>query len=317
MNFLKQKILIVEDSKIDMDILCSILGHEIDNPVENENSEYSIITAVNGKEALERAKKENPDIILMDIMMPEMDGFETICKLKESENTRIIPVIFITSLDSAEEEEKGINLGAVDYIIKPFRPTVVKAKVKRHLEIAGIINTFSKIGFTDALTGIPNRRFFDERMIVEWSHALRESISISLLMIDIDCFKLVNDTYGHQQGDLVLQAVAQTLKPVLQRSTDIFARWGGEEFAVFLPSTKKEGAMEIAEKIRKSVEVLSIPYLDKKGRLSVTVSIGVACVKPTSEDFIVDLVRQVDIALYEAKNTGRNKVCFYKDTTID
>jgi diguanylate cyclase (GGDEF)-like protein len=178
--------------------------------------------------------------------------------------------------------------------------------------LADRIVELSNLGLKDKLTGIPNRRTFDNRLSLEWERACREKIPLSLLMIDVDHFKNYNDTYGHQQGDIVLQEVAKGLSQPVRRPVDFAARWGGEEFAVVLPNTDSKGALHIAELIRKTVENLEIPRIDGGTAKKVTVSIGVNTQVPTREHSIENLISKTDEALYRAKATGRNKVCRYE-----
>ena len=238
--------------------------------------------------------------------MPDMTGFEVIEKVKESEITARIPVIFITGLSNDEDEERGFFLGAVDYITKPFNKAIVKARVNTHIKIIDQMRTIEKIGLVDMLTKIANRRGFEERLKVEWNRALREKTPISILVMDIDKFKNYNDTYGHQQGDVALKTFADTASKSLMRGVDFAARWGGEEFVILLPGTNVDGAAEIAERVRKNIETVVIPT-DGKMETKITVSIGVNSIVPTSNTFIKDFIEKADQALYKAKESGRNR----------
>jgi diguanylate cyclase (GGDEF)-like protein len=231
--------------------------------------------------------------------MPDMSGFDVLSMLKETDNTNAIPVICITGLDSVENEEKGFILGAVDYITKPFHQSVVKARIATHLRIVEQMRIIEKLGLIDALTGIPNRRSFDSRLATEWSRAVREKSSLSMLIIDIDHFKNFNDSHGHQQGDIVLKRVAEIIKSTLKRPADFFARWGGEEFVALLPNTSSAGALKFAEAIRENIQNNS----------NVTASIGNSSIIPTPNDAIKDFIEHADKALYVAKASGRNRVC--------
>lgn len=265
--------------------------------------------AKSGSAALKRAQSQKPDLILLDIMMPDMDGFEVLTELKSCDDTRHIPVIFITGLARVEDEEKGFLLGAVDYIVKPFKNSIVKARVRTHLRIVRQIRTIERLGMIDALTDIPNRRSFDQRLDQEWSRAMRDRAPLSLLMLDVDNFKIYNDTYGHPQGDVLLQSLAQVLTTTLQRPADFAARIGGEEFAVLLPATDLHGALAVAEDLRKNVEALQIPDVNNDSFTSVTISLGAASVIPDVSNPLSDFVSRADEALYAAKNSGRNRVC--------
>ncbi len=293
----KFSILIVDDEKTNLDVLNHILKNE-----------YTIYVAKSGELALKRAVEDQPDLILLDIIMPDMSGYEVLKELKENDSTRNIPVIFITGLASAQDEEKGFLLGAVDYIIKPFNNAIVKSRVRTHLKIVQQMRTIEQMGKMDALTEIPNRRCFDERIGIEWKRAIREAETISILSVDADLFKQYNDTYGHLQGDILLQTLAKVFVSALKRPTDFVARIGGEEFVIILPNTELEGAGAIAEEIRRSVETMVIPSMGSE-TTNITVSIGVAAGKPKIDDEYVELLDEADKELYRAKNLGRNRVC--------
>jgi len=294
----KYKILIVEDSRINQEVLLRILKHD-----------HNLILAKTGTEALEVAKKEIPDLILLDIILPEMDGFEVLTRLKKNDSTHSIPVIIISGMAKPDDEVKGLSLGAVDYITKPFHDIVVKTRIDTQLRILKQMRMIEEIGFIDTLTNIPNRRQFDKFLVREWNRAIRENTSISIMMIDVDHFKMYNDTYGHQQGDVALQMVADATVTSFKRSVDIAARWGGEEFAVLLVNTTLVGTMKVAEDIRRNVEAISIPAADGTSFHNVTISIGVAHMVPKKDYSMSDLIRQADEALYKAKDLGRNQVC--------
>jgi len=292
----KNTLLIVDDENISIKVLVDILGLE-----------YTIYTATSGQNAIEKAKEYKPDLILLDVIMPDMDGYHTLSELKKCEDTSKIPVIFITGLDSDENEEKALSLNASDYITKPINPMIVKLRVRNQIQIVNQIRTIERLSLIDQLTGIPNRRSFDERLQMEWKRAKREQTQISLLMIDLDKFKNINDTYGHQQGDVVLQAVAKTLQEAFNRPADFAARWGGEEFIILLPNTSLSGAVNIAEKIRTGVEKIEIPYYEGV-IIKLTVSIGVNSLIPEQNNSINAFISNADKALYAAKAAGRNRV---------
>ena len=297
-------ILISDDGKTNLDILSGILS-----PL------YNILVARSGRRALELAREHKPDIILLDVLMPEMSGFEVITKLKESDITNRIPVIFITGLTSAEDEEKGFFLGAVDYITKPFNKAIVKARVNTHIRIIDQMRMIEQIGLIDPLTKIANRRGFEKRLNSEWGRASRVQIPISILMLDVDLFKDYNDAYGHQQGDVVLRAFAEICAQTLLRPSDFAARWGGEEFVILLAGTDNDGAVEVAERLRKNVELLVITTEDNI-ETGITVSIGVHTVIPDLNASTEVFIRKADQALYTAKKTGRNKVVRYQDGIV-
>jgi len=293
-------ILITDDEKFNLDILGSILSPH-----------YNILISKNGTRALELARSNAPDLILLDVMMPDMTGFEVITKLKESNDTVNIPVIFITGLTDPADEEKGFFLGAVDYITKPFNKAIVKARVNTHIKIIDHMRTIERIGLIDPLTRVANRRGFETRFDAEWGRSIREQSPISFMIMDIDKFKVYNDTYGHQQGDIALKTFAETASNALGRANDFIARWGGEEFVILLSNTDMEGAEEVAENVRKAVED-SIIYTEDEDVTRVTVSIGVNSVVPTAETSTADFIKAADKALYDAKENGRNRVVLVK-----
>jgi len=294
-------ILITDDEKFNLEILGSILS-----PM------YNILIARNGVRTLEIAKQNAPDLILLDVIMTDMNGFEVISKLKESEHTLNIPVIFITGLTDPADEERGFFLGAVDYITKPFNKSIVKARVDTHIKIVDQMRTIERIGQIDPLTRIANRRGFDNRFAADWGRALREQTPISYIIMDIDKFKKYNDTYGHHQGDIALKAFADTASKTITRANDFLARWGGEEFVILLPNTDIVGAAEVAESIRNNIENLKITTEEGEST-SITVSVGVNSVTPVAETSATDFMDNADRALYKAKELGRNRVEICED----
>ena len=292
----KNTLLIVDDENTNVKVLTQILG-----------SEYVIYTATNGKSAIEKAKEYMPDLILMDILMPEMDGFKTLSEMRKIESLQKIPIIFISGLNNDKDEEKGLSLEAADYITKPFSAKIVKLRVHNQMQIINQLRTIKHLSMIDQLTNIPNRRSFDERLQLEWKLAIREHKPISILMMDLDKFKELNDTYGHQHGDVVLQAVANIFPQSFRRPGDFAARWGGEEFIVLLPNTPLDGAMEVAEKIHADIEKMEIPYAHGS-KSKITISIGVHSTIPTNSSSLDTFLSNADKALYSAKEAGRNKV---------
>lgn len=294
----QQTILIVDDAKTNINVLAELL-----------RLDFKVRAATSGEKALEIAFSENPpDLILLDILMPGMDGYEVCKNLKASSQTKNIPVIFITGKVNEEDEIYGFSIGAVDYITKPFRPIVVKARVNTHAELKRHRDYLEGISYLDGLTGIPNRRKFDEYLNFSCIFAINESLPVSMIMMDIDHFKLFNDRYGHQEGDVCLKMIAQALLETLVNKTDFVARYGGEEFACILPNKTKEAAMEIAEQLRLCVADLQIPHADSLVEPFVTISLGVATQFPTSSLIGKDLIKAADEALYRSKESGRNKV---------
>ena len=296
MDKIKNSVLVVDDESANIMALTHILGPE-----------YTIYAAKSGKSALSAAERHLPDLILLDILMPEMDGYAVLATLKESSRTQNIPVVFATALDTLGDEERGLALGAADYITKPFSPAIVRLRVRNQMKILDQLRTIERLSMTDLLTNLPNRLSFDSRFSAEWGRAQREQVPISLLVIDVDKFKQHNDTYGHLQGDVALQTVAKIFTQELKRPTDFVARWGGEEFLVLLPNTDASGAYFTAEKIRQSVENTGIPLADGS-ETKITVSIGINTEIPIPNSSREKFISRADKALYKAKDSGRNNV---------
>jgi len=301
-EIVKNSILIVDDERANLLFLTRILDEK-----------YDIYTAKDGASAIKKATELSPDLIMLDIIMPDMSGYEVLNALRKQDTTRNIPIIFMTGLNSEDEEERALSYNAVDYINKPLRPNIVKLRVRNHIRNVNQIRTIERLSMTDQLTEIPNRRSFDVRLNMEWRRAIREKAPISLLMLDIDKFKTYNDTYGHQQGDAILRAVAKSIEQNLRRPGDFAARWGGEEFVALLANTDRPGAVEVAERIRENIETLHVTG-EKPSNLAapVTISIGVESLIPEPNNSLDLFISAADDALYEAKAAGRNRVCASK-----
>lgn len=297
MNEMQQKILIVDDAPINIQILNEAL-----------KDRYRVFFATNGRDAIAQAASIMPDMILLDIMMPEMDGYEVCRILKADPVSRDIPIIFITAMNQQENEAAGLELGAADYITKPFNPDLVRLRVRNQLELKRQRDLLSRLSFLDGLTGIPNRRAFDEYYDREWRRALRSQAETSIIMCDIDHFKSYNDSYGHLAGDDCLKKVSELLRSLLDRPADLVARFGGEEFICVLPETGLAGAAITAEKLREAVESMGIPHLYSPVAPVLTISLGVASVVPTAQMKSDDLIQFADAQLYLAKQGGRNRV---------
>lgn len=293
----KCRILVIDDEKTDLLILHRILSKD-----------YVIFTAKSGCCGLKRAGAERPDLILLDIIMPDISGFDVLKILKADPDLKDIPIIIITGLDNEADEEKGLLLGAVDYIFKPFNNAIVRARIKIHIQIVQYIRRIEHLTHADPLTDIPNRRCFDERIVLEWKRAARDKMPISLMMIDVDKFKNYNDTYGHPQGDVLLQAISKIFAATARRPLDVAARLGGEEFCILLPDTPAETAYAMAEKLRAQVEMARIPLSNSGSFTSVTISIGVASLVPQEQSRMEDFIALADANLYAAKKAGRNRV---------
>lgn len=291
-----EKILIVDDSVVQATQLESIL-----------EDDYDVTLAHTAEEGLSRASKEDYSLILLDVVMPGMDGFTLLKKLQEQIITQSVPVILITSLSDVADEQRGLVLGAVDYITKPFSPLIVKARVNTHVKLYNYRRQVEYQSQTDQLTGIGNRRQHDRYSAMKWKEAIRLHVPFSICMFDIDKFKAYNDTFGHPAGDKVIQAVAKTASSYLRRSTDFLARYGGEEFVAFLLGDDSEKAFEYLKKVRQAVEDLHIPH-DPAVSEWVTISVGGVSVVPKSESSYAYYLKVADTMLYDAKKSGRNRV---------
>jgi diguanylate cyclase (GGDEF)-like protein len=293
------RILIVDDDPINIEILKIVL--------ENE---HDILCADNGAQAFELAKKYQPDLILLDVIMPVMDGFELCRLLKTHTETSAIPVIFITGLNDTEAEIQGLQVGAIDYVTKPINPPIVQMRVRNHIELQRARNHLKCLAITDGLTELANRRHFDEVLQNELNRQARLHHPLSLIMLDVDFFKRFNDNYGHVIGDNCLKKIAQTLKNSLHRTTDFVARYGGEEFVCILPNIGQADAVMIAERIRTNIENLNIPHQCSSAANYVTASLGVFTVPALCRISPCELISQADAQLYRAKENGRNQICF-------
>lgn len=291
-------VLIVDDVPMNVQLLAEGLSHP-----------YRIKVATSGKAALAiAAQADRPDLILLDIMMPEMDGFEVCRQLQAMPQTRCIPIIFVTAKGDTPDEEKGFDLGAVDYITKPYAMPVVRARVRNHLRLKQQADLLESMAMLDGLTHIANRRRFDQVFDAEWRRATRDGAPLSLIMADVDFFKLYNDHYGHGSGDRCLVEVAHALAEVVNRPGDLAARYGGEEFAAVLPNTDGPGACHLAERFRAAVAAQRIVHGHSSVAGHVTVSVGVATIPPSLGDTPAALLESADRLLYAAKHSGRNKV---------
>lgn len=289
----KPTILIVDDTESNIDILLELLSIE-----------YDIIVATEGLSALEIAREDSVDLILLDIMMPKMDGYEVCRLLKEDEQTKDIPVVFITAKIDEDSIEKGYVAGGIDYVTKPFKPRELSARIKTQLNLKFLIERLEFIASYDPLTGIYNRRKFFEVAQKQFDNHKENLFAV---MMDIDNFKQINDTHGHPIGDKVIKAVAQTVSDFLDCES-VFGRLGGEEFSIVCRSRSLEEISNLLESIRKAVsetETLS----DENEGIRCSISMGFAKVKYETKNLDA-LLKEADIALYEAKGSGRNRSIF-------
>lgn len=323
------KILIVDDLPDNLNLLATLLTHQ----------GYAVRRAPSGSLALLNVPRFQPDLILLDIMMPELDGYEVCARLKADPLSQEIPVIFLSALEDALDKVRAFDVGAADYITKPFQTAEVLVRVEHQLKLLHLQRQFQyqnaqlrqevearkaaeialqaanqqlqRMASLDGLTQIANRRHFDEVLDQEWKRHLRQNGPLSLILADVDHFKAFNDHYGHQAGDRCLEHIAQALQQSVRRSTDLVARYGGEEFAVLLPDTSEVGAFSIAARIRMELQRLKLSHAQSPVSNHVTLSLGINSLVPDltlSPDL---LVLGADQALYQAKQQGRDRAIAY------
>lgn len=285
-----EKILIVDDNVKNIQILANIL--------KGEN--YNIEFATSAKETLKWIEKADFDLILLDVMMPEMDGFELCQKIKKDFKSKEIPIIFLTAKADLEDILKGFEIGAVDYLTKPFNSLELFARIRNHLELKRVKDELKTMAVTDSLTGLFNHGFIYKRLKEEVEKAKRYDKDLSIMMLDIDKFKKINDNYGHQFGDKVLKKISAVIKSCI-RNIDILGRYGGEEFLLVLPETELKAGVNVAERIREKIEEIAWDNTI----LKVTISGGITQIDKQDE---FDFLKEADRLLYKAKENGRNKI---------
>ncbi|MCI8389807.1 MAG: diguanylate cyclase [Roseburia sp.] len=296
-----EKILIVDDSPLQGTQLKSIL-----------NEEYDVTVAQTAEDGFALAISGDYSLILLDVVMPGMDGFTMLKKLQEEVVTKHVPVILITSLSDAENESHGLMLGAVDYITKPFHPVIVHARVRTHIRLYEYRKQLELLSMTDQLTGLANRRRYERYSRIKWQEAIRLQVPFSICMFDIDHFKAYNDSFGHPAGDKVIAAVANALSTRLRRSTDFVARYGGEEFVAIVLGGDASAVFGLVKKIRQEIENLHIPHTPAVSEW-VTVSSGGVTIVPKTDTDYSSYLKVADAMLYDAKRFGRNQVVWYGD----
>lgn len=296
MEFKKPTILVVDDMTTTLLLIHDLL-----------KDTYEVKIAKSGTKALEILNAPNDiDLILLDIEMPDINGYDVCKRIKNNETIKNIPIIFITGRTSQEDEEYGLNLGAIDYITKPFNKAIVKLRIKNYLDLKIKNDMLEKLSMYDGLTNIRNRRFFDETFEKTFSEIKRDKKSLAVLMIDIDFFKPYNDNYGHGQGDETLRKVAKALEKTIKRASDFVARYGGEEFVILLKDIKKDGVEAVANNLLNAVRELKITHEFSKIENYVTISIGASFYNSSSDITKLELLLKADETLYNVKNSGRN-----------
>jgi diguanylate cyclase (GGDEF)-like protein len=293
-----ETLLVIDDSGTVRRLLGNILDRQ-----------YRVLTASTGEEGLALAQEVGPDLILLDVMMPGMDGFAVCTRLKADSRTREIPVLFLTVLSGEGDEMRALEAGGIDFIPKPISPAVLCARVRNQLALKLTQDKLRNLSLLDGLTGIANRRRFDQYLELEWQRCGRNGHPLSVVMGDVDFFKAYNDGYGHGQGDECLRAVARVFAQALRRPADLAARYGGEEFVCILPETEPEGARIVAEQIMAGMTRLGLPHAFSSAAERVTVSVGVAtAARPGPGQTARQLMEEVDRQLYQAKHRGRNRI---------
>ena len=292
MNLQHSRVLIVDDQPANVHVLAEALGND-----------HELIVAGSAKRALELAP--TADLVLLDVLMPDMDGLEVCRRLKADEATKRIPVIFVTALEQTENETQGFDAGAVDYIVKPIHPAIVRARVRTHLELKASRDLLERMAAQDALTGLANRRRFDEAAREEWRRSMRFSQVLTLAFADVDHFKAFNDRHGHGGGDTCLRLVAEALQRLCRRPGELAARYGGEEFVFLRPGIDHEGARRFVQRALDAVAGVHVEGLTQAGALSV--SVGAVTLVPSPLNSLEDAIRAADEGLYKAKETGRRR----------
>lgn len=306
------KILVVDDSRTQLEWLVQVLAHE----------GYEVRTAAAGKDAIQQVRADPPDLVLLDMILPDMDGLEVLRILKARPEEEFIPVILLSVKADLDSRVAGLRIGADDFLAKPFAEAEILARAAAMLRIKSLQDQLrvtqrllQEQSITDGLTGLRNRRFFEERLQEEFSRARRYGDPVALIMIDVDHFKQVNDRFGHPMGDVVLREVGRLLR-ASTRDLDVCARYGGEEFAVILPKTPLAGALAVAERIWHAlgtkVHQNPAPQPGEAPEIRVTASLGVASYPSQGISSSEELVRFSDDALYQAKRAGRNTICAYQ-----
>ena len=293
----KPRLLIVDDQPVNIQALYQLFANDC-----------QVFMATQGEQALQLCQDRQPDLVLLDVQMPGLDGFEVCRRMQADPRLREIPVIFVTAHTDPDQETFGLGLGAVDFIAKPFTPAVVRARVRTHLTLKCQSDALREQAFVDGLTGVHNRRYFDERLAAEFQRARRNGRSLALMMVDVDYFKRFNDEYGHLAGDDCLRRVADCLRQLLRRPPDLICRYGGEEFACVLPETELEGASAVAQRMIDSVQAMGIEHKHGVRGSVVSVSIGLAACFPALGGSPEKLLSEADAQLYQAKAGGRARI---------
>ena len=300
----KPRLLIVDDEPANIQVLAAGL-----------KDDFQVYFATSGEQALAMARDKGIDLVLLDVVMPGIDGFEVLRRLKDNPRTQGIPVIFVTAMSEVDDETRGLDLGAVDYVSKPFRLPVVRARIRTHLELRRQRELLARHAFIDALTGIGNRRRFDESWGTAWNAALRAQQPLALVLLDVDHFKAYNDHYGHAVGDDALRQVAAALDHSFARAEDVVARYGGEEFAVILRPAEHEAFAAQLQRMVDAVWRLAISHAASSVAQRVSISAGAIRWVPSETEDPEQRLQAVDGLLYAAKSGGRNQCRFHDEVS--
>lgn len=303
----RPRLLVVDDEPINIRLIHNVF-----------HTDHDVFMATDGEQALQLCATASalPDLILLDVVMPGLDGLELCRLLKKNPQTWSIPVIFVTAHQSSDEENACWDAGGVDFVNKPINLLTLRNRVKSHLTLKFQTDHMREMAFVDGLTGVANRRHFEERLDLEFRRCRRSGVPLAILMLDVDFFKRYNDCYGHQAGDECLRRVAATLKSCLGRPGDLTARYGGEEFICLLPEIDWTGAEAIGEKMVAAVRSLGMPHRESEAALVVTVSAGMAVAPPSYSVSADNLIAEADAQLYRAKREGRNRLCGYWPSAV-
>lgn len=291
-------VLVVDDQPINIRTVHQALAQE-----------HEILMATSGAAGIDACRQHQPDLVLLDLVMPGMSGIEVAQRLKADPLTQAIPIIFVTASTDCEQESACWEAGAVDFVTKPFNAMTLRRRVQVHLALKRQAEMLQRMAYVDGLTEIPNRRYFNERFFAEVMRARRDGSKLTLMLADVDFFKRYNDHYGHQAGDDCLRQVAAAFRRAMCRPADFAARYGGEEFAVLAPGAGSSAAQKLADALRREVHALALPHAASSAAAIVTVSVGVVSVDAWRSQDVDALLREADVQLYRAKEQGRDRAC--------